>query len=226
MDEKLKKLDEFNGQLKVFDGQVKELEEWLPQGRTRMDDLLNPDNPVTAEDRVVQTMELQSDTQLQIEDFAKVSETWNNVLQPSEAGENTPQAQEFSTRQSTIESTQLALYDEVKQQSAKFGDDVKYLAEFTAGIKKFDPWIQKADAKRAVGMLKPKNLDEANDQLASAQKWKTEADEMKAILESSNESAQNMTSHADADAKYAAYKKRWEVIDVTAKDWIVKYEKW
>merc|ERR1711860_343914 len=85
--------DEFNGQLKVFDGQVKELEEWLPQGRTRMDDLLNPDNPVTAEDRVVQTMELQSDTQLQIEDFAKVSETWNNVLQPSEAGENTPQAQ-------------------------------------------------------------------------------------------------------------------------------------
>ena len=57
----------------------------------------------------------------------------------------------------------------MKQQSAKFGDDVKYLAEFTAGIKKFDPWIQKADAKRAVGMLKPKNLDEANDQLASAQ---------------------------------------------------------
>ena len=59
MDEKLKKLDEFNGQLKAFDGQVKELEEWLPQGRKRMDDLLNPDNPVTAEDRVVQTMELQ-----------------------------------------------------------------------------------------------------------------------------------------------------------------------
>lgn len=34
-----------------------------------------------------------------------------------------------------------------------------------------------------------------------------------------------MTSHADADAKYAAYKKRWTVIDATAKDWIGKYEK-
>lgn len=34
-----------------------------------------------------------------------------------------------------------------------------------------------------------------------------------------------MTSHGDADAKYAAFKKRWEVIDVTAKDWISKYEK-
>jgi len=225
MDERLKMLDEFNGQLKAFDGQVKELEDWLPEGRKRMDDLLNPDNPVSAEDRVVQTMELQSDTQLQTEAFAKVSETWNNALQPSEPGESTPEAQEFVTRQSTVESTQLSLYDEVKQQSAKFGDDVKYLAEFTAGVKKFDPWIQKADAKRAVGMLKPKNLQEALDQLEGAKNWKTEAEEMKVVLDHSHESAQKMTSHADADAKYAAYKKRWEVIDVTAKDWIVKYEK-
>ena len=59
MDEKLKKIDEFNGQIKIFDGTLKEAEEWLPSGRKRMDDLLNPDNPISAEDRVVQTMELQ-----------------------------------------------------------------------------------------------------------------------------------------------------------------------
>ena len=68
----------------------------------------------------------------------------------------------------TVRSTQNALLEEVKREGAKFGDDVKYLAEFTAGMKKFDPWIQKAEAKRAVGMLKPKNLDEALDQLADA----------------------------------------------------------
>lgn len=34
-----------------------------------------------------------------------------------------------------------------------------------------------------------------------------------------------MTSHGDADIKYAAYKKRWAVIDETAKDWISKFEK-
>ena len=64
--------------------------------------------------------------------------------------------------------TQGALLKEVKKEGAKFGDDVKFLAEFTAGIKKFDPWIQKAEAKRAVGMLKPKNLQEALDQLEDA----------------------------------------------------------
>ena len=59
MDEKLKMIDEFNGQLKEFHGKVVEIETWLPEGRARMDELLNPDNPTQAEDRVVQTMELQ-----------------------------------------------------------------------------------------------------------------------------------------------------------------------
>ena len=59
MDEKLKMIDAFNGQLKEFHGKVVEIETWLPTGRARMDELLNPDNPTTAEDRVVQTMELQ-----------------------------------------------------------------------------------------------------------------------------------------------------------------------
>merc|ERR1719412_1280603 len=157
MDEKLKMLDEFNGHLKEFHGSVVELEEWLPTGRKRMDDLLDPNNPVSAEDRVVQTMELQCDAGLQVEAMEKVSETWTG-LSPNEAAENTPEAQEFINRMDAVKSTQGALLEEVKKEGAKFGDDVKYLAEFTAGIKKFDPWIQKADAKRAVGMLKPKKF--------------------------------------------------------------------
>ena len=59
MDEKLKMIDAFNVQLKEFHGKVVEIETWLPEGRARMDELLSPDNPTSAEDRVVQTMELQ-----------------------------------------------------------------------------------------------------------------------------------------------------------------------
>ena len=57
---------------------------------------------------------------------------------------------------------------EVKTECEKYGEDVKYLADFTSGVKKFEPWIEKSDAKRTVGMVKPANLTEANDQLADA----------------------------------------------------------
>jgi len=224
MDDKLKMIDEFNGHIVEFNNNVIELEQWLPTGRERMDELLNPDSPVTAEDRVVQTMELQSDVMIEVEKMEKLSETWSE-LSPNEAAENTSEASEFVKRMDTVKSTQGALLTEVQAQSAKFGDDVKYLAEFTAGIKKFDPWIQKADAKRAVGMLKPKNLQEALDQLEGAKTWLEEAGEMNKILEHSNAEAQKMTAHKDADLKYAAYKARWVVIEATAKEWIGKYEK-
>lgn len=223
MDEKLKKLDVFNGQLKEFDGKIKELEGWLDSGRKRMDELLKPAQAISAEDRVVQTMELQCDTQLQTEDMTAVTELWDN-LQPTEPGENTAEAQEFVKRQDNVRSTQNALLNEVKAEGAKFGDDVKYLADFTSGTKKFDPWITKSEAKKAVGMIKPKNLQEAEDQLAEAKKWKGECEQMNKILEDSNAAAKKMTLHEDADIKYAAYKKRWAVIDETAKNWIAKYE--
>ena len=49
------------------------------------------------------------------------------------------------------------------------------------------------------------------------QNWKTEAEEMNQVLEHSNAEAQKMCAHKDADMKYAAFKKRWVVIDETAK---------
>ena len=45
---------------------------------------------------------------------------------------------------------------------------MKYLADFTSGCKKFEPWIEKSEAKKSVGMVKPKDLQEALDQLADA----------------------------------------------------------
>ncbi len=46
MDEKLKRLNEFNGQLKEYDGKLKEAEQWLGGGRKRMDELIKPEKPI------------------------------------------------------------------------------------------------------------------------------------------------------------------------------------
>ena len=40
-----------------------------------------------------------------------------------------------------------SLNTEAETEAAKFGEDVKYLADFTNSTKKFEPWINKSEAK-------------------------------------------------------------------------------
>ncbi len=80
-----------------------------------------------------------------------------------------PGIQELVKRMSEVAAFQKSLLDEVKAEGEKFGEDIKHLADFTSGCKKFEPWIEKAEAKKAAGMKKPKNLNEALDYLADAE---------------------------------------------------------
>ena len=93
MDEKLKRLEEFNVQLKTYDGQLKEAEEWLLGGRKRMDGLIKPEEPIEVQERVMRTMDLQTDVQMEQEKFQAHIEFWENTLKPTEPGENTEEAQ-------------------------------------------------------------------------------------------------------------------------------------
>jgi hypothetical protein len=93
MDAKLIRLNEFNGQLKVYDGQLKESEQWLGGGRARMDELIKPEKPMEVQERVMATMELQTDVQLKGEEFTACIELWEDGLKPTENGENTDEAQ-------------------------------------------------------------------------------------------------------------------------------------
>ena len=52
---------------------------------------------------------------------------------------------------SSVYETQNTLNSEAETEAAKFGEDVKYLADFTHSTKKFEPWIKKAEGK--VGIL-------------------------------------------------------------------------
>lgn len=70
---------------------VKELEEWLVTGRKRMDDLLKPEANMLPEERVMFTMELQSDIEEQIKKHGAVTEVWNSI-QPTEPGEKSDES--------------------------------------------------------------------------------------------------------------------------------------
>lgn len=92
IDEKLVTIDEFNKSFKTYVTMTKELQEWLLDGRKRMDSLLKPEKNLLPEERVMYTMELQSDIEDQIKKFGQQQEMWQS-LKPTTDAESSDESQ-------------------------------------------------------------------------------------------------------------------------------------
>jgi len=224
IDEKIKMMDAFNGKLKNFLTVLGELEGWNAGGRKRMDELLNPPTAIDAEDRVLQTMELGEDIRTQMETHQEQQTLWDNELAPSQAGEESAESKELVSRMAKVLSLLSGLNEESEAEAAKFGEDVKYLADVTNSTKKFEPWIAKSEEKVKAGMKKATSLGEATTLLTEVNAWKTDAEKMKKILDNGNAAAKKMSMHDEADRQYAANCKKWEAVDSAVKDWITKMQ--
>jgi len=224
IDEKLKSIDAFNGKLKNYFVVVAELEVRNAEGRKRMDELLNPAAPIQAEDRVLQTMELGEDIRERMEVHQAQQTLWDSELAPSQAGEDSAECKELVSRMATVFTLLSALNDQSEAEAAKFGEDVKHLADVTNSTKKFEPWIKKSEAKVKEGMKKAASLGEATTLLNELNAWKADAENMKKVIDNGNAAANKMTMHDDADKVYSANCKKWEGVAAAVKDWIAKME--
>lgn len=226
IDDRLKFIDEFNGKLKIYFGVLAELEKWNTDGRKRMDELLNPPEGVQgdAEERVLMTMELGEDITKQLELTEGQQEKWNTELGPKKSAEISDESKALVGRMDTVKGALSDLNSESEREAAKFGEDVKYLADVTNSTKKFNPWIEKSEAKVKSGMANAASLEEGKTMLAEVKHWKEESEALKTVLDSGNASAQKMTTHGEADKVYASNIKRWEVVDKAIKEWIGKME--
>merc|ERR1711915_844183 len=204
--------------------QVSDLEAWTGTGRKRMDELLNPPAPIEAEDRVLQTMELGEDIREQLEIHQTQQNLWNSELAPTQAGEDSAESKDLVLRMDKVNSLLSGLNDESEAEAAKFGEDVKHLADVTNSTKKFDPWIAKSETSVKEGMKKASSLGEANTILGDLKKWQEESEKMKKTLDNGNEAAHKMTMHEEADRVYAANCKKWEAVSASIKDLITKME--
>jgi len=224
IDDKLAAIYSFNGKLKLFIDKVAEMENWNIEGRKSMNDLLNPPAPMEAEDKVLKTMELGDDIRDQIETHQEQQTIWNEELAPNQSGEESNECKELSNRMITVGSDLETLNNEAGSEAAKFGEDVKHLADVTNSNKKFAPWIKKSEEKVKVGMGKASSLQEANKQLEEVKVWKAECEKMKKVLDNGNEAAMKMTMHEEADKQYGVNIKRWEGVNGALCDWINKLE--
>jgi len=225
IEDRLKAIDDFNGKIKIYIGVLVELEKWNLEGRKRMDELLaGPAPGSSAEDRVLMTMELGEDISKQLELHAAQETLWDDSLGPKKAGEVSDESKALVGRMDTVKGALSALNTESETEAAKFGEDVKYLADVTNSTKKFDPWIAKSEEKVKTGMKNAGSLEEGKKVFEEVKHWKAESEAIKTVLDNGNASAQKMTTHGEADKVYAANIKRWEAVDKAIKEWITKME--
>jgi len=224
IDEKLKTIDAFNGKLKNYISVITELESWIASGRKRMDELLNPPAPIQAEERVLQTMELGEDIRNKMEIHQGQQTLWEAELAPSQSGEDSAECKALVDRSNNVLNLLSGLNNEADTEAAKFGEDVKHLADVTNSNKKFDPWIKKSEEKVKEGMKKAASLEDAKALNEEVLAWQAESTSMKQILDNGNAAAHKMTMHDEADKVYAENVSRWEAVDKCIKDWIAKME--
>merc|ERR1711936_228540 len=220
-DERLDFILDFNKRLAIFNTCVTELEDWLGEGRKRLDGIKNPVELLSPEDRVTKTMEVQEDINKKSE-FCGKEEAEKNEIFPKGGEKVSSDAKKFIKRLETVRSELNKLDAEIKSECAKFREDVKYFAEFQTGIKAFDPWMKKAEQRIIDGLMQPKSLVEACEILGSSKNFQDECEAKLKILEEAASSAKKMTTHQDSDEKVDGYKDRWVKVHEISKEWVAR----
>merc|ERR1719251_207617 len=166
-DERLDFILDFNKRLAIWNTCVTELEDWLGEGRKRLDGIRNPVELLSPEDRVTKTMEVQEDITKKSE-FCSKQEAEKDEIFPKQGEKVSSDAKKFLERIKNVRSELNKLDEEIKSECAKFSEDVKYFAEFQTGIKAFDPWMKKAEQRISDGLMQPKSLVEACEILGTS----------------------------------------------------------
>merc|ERR1711902_33931 len=220
-DDRLIFILDFNQRLAIFDKNVTELEDWLGEGRKRLDGIRNPVELLSPEDRVTKTMEVQEDITKKSE-FCSKQEAEKDEIFPKQGEKVSSDAKKFLERIKNVRTELNKLDEEIKTECAKFSEDVKYFAEFQTGIKAFDPWMKKAEQRIADGLMQPKSLVEACEILGTSKNFQDECESKIKILEEAAASAMKMTTHNDSDGKVDGYRERWTKVHEITKEWVAR----
>merc|ERR1712045_1034884 len=185
------------------------------------DSVKSPTELLSPEDRVTKSMEFAEDLHKKSE-FCSKQEAEKEEIFPKQGEKVSSDAKKFIERLKTVRNELNKLDEEIKQECAKFSEDVKYFAEFQTGIKAFDPWMKKAEQRIIDGLKQPKSLVEACKVLGDSKNFQEECEAKLKILEEAAASAQKMTTHDDSDEKVEGYKERWVKTHEISKEWVAR----
>merc|ERR1719347_725494 len=221
-EEKVKKIEDFCGNLELFDNTSKSLDDWMNRAAGELENIKHHCHQMVPEDRVAVCMELQEDI------AAKVAVIEESIAKEQELlpqGDSVPkEAMAHKEELLRIHKFTLDLQAKVKQETANFSEDVKYWAEYKTGIKAFTPWLESAEVETHQGLGKPTDLPEALQLFDKISLFDKKCLLNVKVLEAAEDAAQKMTTHQEADDQVKALKERYNTVKKVSDEWMKKVE--
>jgi len=219
-EEKVKKIEDFCGNLELFDNTNKSLDDWMMRATDELDKIKNHSHELVPEDRVAVCMELQEDI------AAKVILIEENIKKEQEIlpqGDSVPKdALEHKEELQRIYNYTKDLQEKVKQECAAFSEDVKFWAEYRTGIREFTPWLENAEKESTSGLGKPAALPEALALFEKISLFDKNCLAHLKILDSAEAASKKMTTHKEADDQIKEMKERYDKVKKVADSWLLK----
>jgi len=221
-EEKVKKIEDFCGNLELFDNTSKSLDDWMTRAAGELDNIKNHCHTMCPEDRVAVCMELQEDIAAKVilieESIAKEQE-----LLPQ--GDSVPKdALAHKEELDRIHKFVLGLQSKVKTETSNFSEDVKFWAEYRTGIREFNPWLNKAESESSEGLGKPSSLPEALELYDKISLFDKNCLLNLKVLQSAEAAAKRMTTHQEADDQIGELMGRYAKVKKVSDDWLSKVE--
>jgi len=220
--EKVAKIEDFVTNLNDFDKTLKTIDKWMKDSENQLKDIKDMKDSMTPEDRVSLTMELQED----IAEKVKIIE--QNIAKEEgllPQGDKVPQdAQDYKDELKRIRDFVIELQKKVIHECELYSEDIKYWAEYKTGIKEFKPWLQAAEKRTTEGLVKPKDLEEANALDANIKEFLVSCENQLKKLTGAADASNKMTTHKDADVEIAELRGRYDNAKKVADEHFAKVE--
>merc|ERR1712130_44689 len=190
------KLDTFNTSLNTLDG-------WMKSATGEMEAIRAAAGSMLPEDRVARTMDLQEDT--------------NTELDLLPQGSDVPKdAQNFKDELARITKYIEDLAEKVRKDCDAFSEDVKFWAEYRTGIKEFTPWLVGAEKSLNDGLTKPSDLNEVKALHEKVHTFEKTCLKYLKVLSAASDASKKMTTHEEADSEVAALMERYNKVKAVA----------
>ena len=220
--EKVKVIEDFCGNLELFDTTNKSLDNWMNRAAGELENIKNHSHSMVPEDRVAVCMELQEDI------AAKVTLIEESIAKEQELlpqGDSVPpDALAHKIELERIHKFTVDLQAKTRQETANFSEDVKFWAEYRTGIAEFKPWLQAAEQEATQGLGKPASLDEATHLFEKISLFDKHCIRNRKVLEAAKDASLRMTTHQEADEQVTEMLGRYTKVKAVSDGWMAKVE--